>query len=339
LRKFPKLLKIISSTLAFLMISECFFPSVAMALTSGPASPEFSSFEPVATTDMVNVFSGDFTYNLPVIEIPGNDGSGYAMSLSYHSGSNSEEEASWVGFGWTLNPGAINRSVKGYPDDYMDTPVKQYNKTKPNWTISGQQKLNLEFYSQESNTKHNKDPKKEELDVLFSIGAGTGLRYNNNMGFNRSRTLSAGFMGMASLDITSSSTGLTFSADVNPTKILRRYKKVKQDIENGAAEKAEAAGRESEVKTEPAPESKKGQSIVKSPVKTYDIFSSQFSPSAVSTSPYGGYNFNYSLSGMLTGLPVPIGVHLGTTGGFSMQYNLRAPLKTHFYFPIIRYWS
>ena len=95
-----RILKFIACFVAFSMLYQIFTPVVVMALTSGPASPDFSSFEPVATTDMVNVSSGDFTYNLPVVEIPGTDGGGYALSLAYHSGTAAEEEASWVGFGW-----------------------------------------------------------------------------------------------------------------------------------------------------------------------------------------------------------------------------------------------
>ena len=43
-----------------------FLPSIANALTSGPTTPETSSFEPVDTTDMVNLLTGDFTYNIQV---------------------------------------------------------------------------------------------------------------------------------------------------------------------------------------------------------------------------------------------------------------------------------
>jgi len=92
-------------------------PTAAWALTAGPASPEFSSFEPIDTTDMVNLQTGDFTYNIPLLEVPGPEG-GYPLSLSYHAGISPDLEASWVGLGWTLNPGAINRMVNVYPDDF-----------------------------------------------------------------------------------------------------------------------------------------------------------------------------------------------------------------------------
>jgi hypothetical protein len=80
-----------------IILLETFIPSFSFGLTSGPSQPEFSSFEPVATTNMVSDFSGDLTYNLPVVNIPGANGGGYALSLSYHSGASIEEEASWVG--------------------------------------------------------------------------------------------------------------------------------------------------------------------------------------------------------------------------------------------------
>ncbi|MEL7145779.1 MAG: hypothetical protein AAFO69_05390, partial [Bacteroidota bacterium] len=96
-----------------------FGPTAALALTSGPTAPEYTSFEPVDTTDMVNLNTGDFNYNLPLLEVPGPAG-GYPLSLSYHAGIQPSEEASWVGLGWTLNPGAIARDVNGFPDDWKN---------------------------------------------------------------------------------------------------------------------------------------------------------------------------------------------------------------------------
>jgi len=112
-----KLTKIIAIFFLLEMVADIVLPHVAMALTSGPTAPEATSFEPVDTTDMVNPLSGDFVYNLPLLEVPGPHG-GYPISLSYHAGILAKEEASWVGLGWTLNPGSINRHVNGFADDH-----------------------------------------------------------------------------------------------------------------------------------------------------------------------------------------------------------------------------
>ena len=117
-------IKFISAFLTINFLGSLVAPNVAYALTSGPTAPEYTSFEPVDTTDMVNMPTGDFVYNLPLLEVPGPAG-GYPLSLSYHAGILPNEEASWVGLGWTLNPGAINRTVNGYPDDQLgDTRVR-----------------------------------------------------------------------------------------------------------------------------------------------------------------------------------------------------------------------
>lgn len=105
-----------SFTLVLIMFFNVAFPTVSWALTAGPTAPEATSFEPVDTEDMVNLSSGDLAYNIPLLEVPGPAG-GYPLSLSYHAGIQPNEDASWVGLGWTLNPGAIIRNVNGYADD------------------------------------------------------------------------------------------------------------------------------------------------------------------------------------------------------------------------------
>src|SRR5687767_5325132 len=107
--------RIVAATLLAIMLTNTLAPTVTYALTSGPTAPEATSFEPVDTTDMVNMQTGDFTYNVPLLEVPGPEGA-YPLALSYHAGIQPNEDASWVGLGWTLNAGAITRSVNGYPD-------------------------------------------------------------------------------------------------------------------------------------------------------------------------------------------------------------------------------
>ncbi|HTE29660.1 MAG TPA: hypothetical protein VK666_04750, partial [Chryseolinea sp.] len=111
------LLKAFTIFLIVETLSSAIAPATALALTAGPTAPEASSFEPVDTTDMVNLATGDLAYNVPLLEVPGPSG-GYPLSLSYHAGIQPNLDASWVGLGFTLNPGAINRSVSGFADDF-----------------------------------------------------------------------------------------------------------------------------------------------------------------------------------------------------------------------------
>gem|GEM_PF-280455 len=115
-----KIYKITAVTVVLLMLNQMIFPTAALALTSGAASPETASFEPAGASDMVNLFTGDFTYNIPLMEVEG-----YPINLSYHGDVGMEHEASWVGLGWNINPGAMTRNMRGLPDDFKGDEVKQ----------------------------------------------------------------------------------------------------------------------------------------------------------------------------------------------------------------------
>ncbi len=95
------------------------------ANNNGPNAPEAGAFEPVDATDMVNLVTGDMSYVLPLLNVPSPEG-GYPLALSYHAGIAMDQEASWVGLGWNLNPGAINRSINGYADDYYGSLLSEY---------------------------------------------------------------------------------------------------------------------------------------------------------------------------------------------------------------------
>ena len=91
-----------------------------------PNAPEAASFEPVDATDMVNLNTGNLSYVLPLLNIPSPEG-GYPIALSYHAGIAMDQEASWVGLGWSLNPGAINRNANGNPDDWKNAIIKEFS--------------------------------------------------------------------------------------------------------------------------------------------------------------------------------------------------------------------
>jgi hypothetical protein len=116
--------------LLVLMLSEIFLPATAAALTGGPSQPEVQSFEPIGTTEMVDVSSGAFNYNIPLLEVEG-----YPINLAYHAGQSMDSEASTVGLGWNINPGVVNRNMRGLPDDFNGDQIVEENNVKPNITL------------------------------------------------------------------------------------------------------------------------------------------------------------------------------------------------------------
>lgn len=126
--------RIYATALLAIFLFQTFSPTVSYALTDGPTQPEVQSFAPVSVSDMVDVFSGDFGYNIPLFELPGPDG-GYPVNLHYNSSINIEDEASWVGLGWNINPGVINRSVRGLPDDFNGDEISTTQDMKNNATV------------------------------------------------------------------------------------------------------------------------------------------------------------------------------------------------------------
>lgn len=309
--------------LALIMIGEIAVPTLSLALTSGPASPEFSSFEPVSTTSMVNEFSGSFTYNIPVLEVPGANGGGYACGLSYHSGESVESEASWVGYGWSLNPGAINRSKRGFADDSKGSPVEYINDVPANWTISaGVNAGQIEAFS---------------VDIPVSVGA--SIRYNNYKGFGY--TVTAGYnVGIVSLGYSLSDGDGSFSVNVNPAMLLTKVTKdqklddLKKDVKaakTGADKKKalEAIGKYKE-------EGGKGDKIEKQKGagavgflsnmgSAYGMHSIGSDLRATSVTPYDGESFNMQVKMDAELLPAPVGVDAGFNANFSRQKNRKTP--------------
>lgn len=129
----------------------------------GPGQPEMEAFKAVGANDMVDLFSGDFSYNIPLLDV-----GGYPVNLSYNGGRSMDDESSWVGLGWNINPGAINRNVRGVPDDFNgDDQVVKTMSTAPNKTIGGEAGVDLEIAGLE----------------MIKFGMKAGLFYNNYKGW------------------------------------------------------------------------------------------------------------------------------------------------------------
>ncbi len=112
--------------LALQFLFEIVQPTAALALTEGPSQPETQTFEPIGTTQMVDAFSGDFNYNIPLFNLPGPNG-GYPVNIAYHAGVTMDDEASWVGLGWNINVGSLTRSMRGLPDEFESKLAKKSN--------------------------------------------------------------------------------------------------------------------------------------------------------------------------------------------------------------------
>ncbi|MEM7549573.1 MAG: hypothetical protein AAF363_07860 [Bacteroidota bacterium] len=295
------------------MLGNIFLPTISYALTSGPAQPEFSSFEPVATTNMVNTFTGDFTYNLPVLEVPGPHGSGYPLSLSYHGGLTSEEEASWVGYGWSMNAGAINRSTRGFPDDYHNQEVFYHNKMPKNWTATVGGGATFEIFG--------KDDQGEFKIDKGSISASRSLRYNNYRGFGLNGGIGVSLgRGLVSMGYNLDNGEGSFSLNVNPMAILNYAKE-----ENTKKEKAETLKQKwAEYKdnaSNHAINSIVSNSNIPLVGSNYGLLSMSEGERPNLFSGYDGGSYNVSVNFSTNPGPVPIGAKAKITGSYSWQKN------------------
>jgi len=165
-QKISKSIRAKALVLVVILITEITFPLGAYALTSGPSQPEVQSFEPVGTSEMVDVFSGDFNYNIPLLDV-----NGYPVNIAYHAGATMDQEASWVGLGWNINPGTINRDMRGLPDDMNGEGVTNEINLKDNWTIGLNAGASAEIFGYDPSEHSN-----------IGLGLNLGVKYNSYKG-------------------------------------------------------------------------------------------------------------------------------------------------------------
>ncbi len=179
-------------------------PSISWAITGGPSQPEVQGFTPADNTNLVDPFTGDFSYNIPLLDV-----GGYPVNLSYSSGVSMDQEASWVGLGWNLSPGVINRTVRGIPDDFSGEQVHQAVNMKTQRSYGATVSPGVELFG------------------FLNLSAGIGLTYNNYTGYDGSFSFNPSLAFSASsssslnvgLGITSSSkSGISLSPEVSFSK-------------------------------------------------------------------------------------------------------------------------
>lgn len=171
--------------MAFVMMWQVCHPTVAWALTSGPSQPEVQSFEPASTTDMVDIFTGDFNYNIPLFELPGPNG-GYPFNIAYHSGVTMDQEASWVGLGWNINPGVLNRDIRGVPDDFNGDKIHKKKDMKDNWSVGVGGGINFGIFGGEADkgTKGILGGPSIGMQVFYNSYRGVGIGIDAGVGYH-----------------------------------------------------------------------------------------------------------------------------------------------------------
>jgi hypothetical protein len=170
-----KFSKVLASYLAIQLMITTVQPSQLWALTSGPSQPEFNSFTPIGTSDMVNLSNGNFNYNIPIMDV-----GGYPLNLAYDSGVTMDQEASWVGLGWNMSVGQISRNVRGIPDDFKGDKIIYENNMKDNVTIGA----NFGVFAAAFGGNEGDG----EGQGGLSVTGGFGVKYNNYNGLGFSLT-------------------------------------------------------------------------------------------------------------------------------------------------------
>lgn len=171
--------RIISFFLLITFVSEVVTPTATFALTGGPSQPEVQAFTPVSTAEMVDLTSGDFKYNIPLMDV-----GGYPLNVAYNSGIGMDDEASWTGLGWNLNVGAINRNMRGLPDDFNGEVIEKEFNMKDNTTYGVTVGVGVELFGYQKQGSSSKTTGKLNL--------GLGISYNNYTGIGMEQSASTG---------------------------------------------------------------------------------------------------------------------------------------------------
>ena len=304
-------------------------PPSVYAITGMEDMPEFKSFEPVSTTDLVNHFNGGFTYNIPLLSVP----NGYPINLSYHSSDvTNEAMSSWVGLGWSINPGAINRTKRGFPDEYKKRPIKYHNRMPANWTVSAGGKVKPELFGDEN---------------LVNISAGATISYNNYNGLGTSYTAGLGFAGVANLNLSYNNGQFGFNPSINPMALLNKNTWKKDDktkqqklgelkdkikAANGNKKKIRKAKREFNGDKAQAGMSFGGLSAGTKKGSMFGGMLSKTKQSYPTTlAEYKGYMVELSFDAGVNTSPLPIEIsEVGVTGTYSRQKNIPTSTKEVF---------
>jgi hypothetical protein len=136
----------------------------------GPSQPEMTAFKSIGADNMVSPFTGDFSYNLPLLDV-----GGYPVNMFYSSGITMDQESSWVGLGWNINPGTVTRNMRGLPDDFNGTDkITKTQSFRDDKTFGLTTSANIKI-----------------AGFPLKMGASWGLAWNNKLGVSAEAGINA----------------------------------------------------------------------------------------------------------------------------------------------------
>lgn len=159
----------------------------------GPSQPEMTAFKPVGSDNMVSPFTGDFSYNIPLLDV-----GGYPVNMFYSSGIAMDQEASWLGLGWNINPGTVTRNMRGLPDDFNGSD--QITKTQS--------------FRDDKTFGLNTGANIKIAGFPLKLGANFGLAWNNKLGVSAEAGVNAA-LSISSKNATLKTYELTLGAGLN----------------------------------------------------------------------------------------------------------------------------
>lgn len=153
----------------------------------------------------VELFTGAFTCTIPLLVVPGPHGVSYPVVLSYSSDIHAEADASWVGYGWSLEPPSITRSQRGFPDDMDRRDVEYYEKNE-------YKRLSTTFHGSEEILSKNLSDAADKKGIGLSLAPMLTLSYDNIKGFDVTVGLGLGVSKQISKGV-SIGAGLSYDTD------------------------------------------------------------------------------------------------------------------------------
>lgn len=148
------------------MIQGLVYPIIPTTKANG--GPVDGNFQGRGGGELVDPSSGSFNYSIPLMDI-----GGFPLNLSYNAGVTMDQQASMVGLGWDLNLQAINRTVRGVPDDFMGDSILTTMNLRPQLTIHNTFTPGMETVGVDA---------LGELDVIAGADIKMGFTFNNYTG-------------------------------------------------------------------------------------------------------------------------------------------------------------